>query len=805
MTDSRVDGGIRYSQDVKMEGMLQTRLLRSPVPHARIVSMDTSQVPRSVVVLTPEDVRDLGCYGPQIKDQETLPQERVRHAGDIVAAVAAATAEEAEEALELIDVEYEELPAVFGEVEAASGGAPLVHESINISANDAAYFGIRPQQGTNVCHLFRLRHGDAEGGFEEDGVIVVEETYRTAGAAHAPMEPNATVARWNGDRLEVTTGTQTPFNMRMDLAGLFGVEEERVRIVSPKMGGSFGAKTFVRTEAVAAALARKAGRPVRIVLGRDEMWMTLNRHPATVRVKIGARRDGTLVAFEAECWANTGAYADCGPGVAQKMGFAAPGPYRIPNVRVDSRAVYTNLPPNGAYRGYGQMQSTWARERTMDLLAQKLGMDPLELRMKNLLRDGDRYCTGETMRDVHFEKLLRNAADAIGWSQGRENKGLCVMLKGMQTPSRASIAVEAGGDGSYTVRCATTEMGQGAKTAMRMMAAEMLGVDVERVGCPDPDTDVVPYDTRTTSSRSTHMMHRALEVAVADLKENGRRGYGEVVDEGGLDPDTGQGVASSHWHQGAAAAEVEVDEETGKFDVVRLHAPIYAGRVINRPAAELQNEGSMIMGLGTTLFESNEFSDGQISNANLSDYNIPAFDDMPVALSHDLVEREGGEVQGLGETALPPVPPAIGNALYSRGIHVTELPISAERVLDAVDARDGLTDEQAIAGPVVGQAVASLGSENGHAANGGVPEAAGERVFASGPAREPETPEDGPDGESDGALLGRARNVLTSRSSLLLFGTFGAGLLLWLLGRNGLRRDGGDKERLPSLPKESRR
>jgi CO/xanthine dehydrogenase Mo-binding subunit len=412
MTDIRVTGAIRYSQDVEMEGMFHARLLRAPVPHARVVRVDASAIPEGVVVLLPEDVRDLGGYGPQIKDQEVLPQKRVRYAGDVVAAVAAETPQEAEEAVGLIDVEYEELPAVFDEVEAASEGAPLVHEMMSISKNDAAYFGIRPQQGTNTCHLFRLRHGDVEVGFEEADVVV-EETYHTAGATHAPMEPYAALARWDGGRLEVTTGTQTPFNMRTDLAGLFGMDEEKVRIISPRMGGSFGAKTFVRTEAIAACLARKAGRPIKVVLGREEMWMTLGRHPATVRVRIGARSDGTLVASETECWANTGAYADCGPGVAQKMGFAAPGPYRIANVRVDSRAVYTNLPPNGAFRGYGQMQSTWARERTMDLLAEELDMDPLELRMKNLLKDGDRYCTGETMHDVHFGELLQRAAGAV--------------------------------------------------------------------------------------------------------------------------------------------------------------------------------------------------------------------------------------------------------------------------------------------------------------------------------------------------------------------------------------------------------
>jgi CO/xanthine dehydrogenase Mo-binding subunit len=230
-------------------------------------------------------------------------------------------------------------------------------------------------------------------------------------------------------------------------------------------------------------------------------------------------------------------------------------------------------------------------------------------------------------------------------------------------------------------------MGQDAWFSIRKMAAELLGVAPDRVHFPEPDTDVVPYDTRTTSSRSTYMMGRALVDAVHKLKENGELGYGECVNTGGLDPDTGQGVASTHWHQGAGAAEVRVDEETGKFEVVKLHTAIYAGHVVNRAGAELQNEGSMIMGLGTTLFENIAFSDGQVTNANFSDYNIPAAGDIP-DLTHDLIEREDGAIHGLGETALPPVPPAIGNALYSLGIHVTGLPITAENVLDAIDRRD---------------------------------------------------------------------------------------------------------------------
>src|SRR6266516_1368323 len=686
MSDPRVTGTIRYGQDVEFEGMLYARVLRSPYPHARIVRVDGSAVPAEVVVLTPDDVRGLGNYGCQIKDQMVLATERVRFAGDPVAAVAAPTRREAEEALNLIDVEYEELPAVYDAVEAVSEGAPLVHEHHPISDNDAAYFGMRPQQGTNICHRFRIRHGDVQEGFANADVIV-EETFRTAGAQHAHMEPHVSVALWKGERLEIWTGTQTPFNLRMDLAGIFGLLEDRIRIVCPPMGGAFGAKTFVRYEAIVAFPCAQVGRPVKFVLDGTVEWFTLNRHPATIRIKLGARADGTLVAKQIECWVDTGAYADCGPGVAQKMGYAAVGPYRIPHVWVDSNCVYTNLPPNGAYRGYGAMQAIWASERTLDMLAAKLGMDPLALRLKNVLVDGDRFCTGEVMHDVHLSECLRTAADKIGWAENRQGKGLCVLMKGMQTPSRASIVVEANEDGSYNVHCATVEMGQGAWRSIQLMAAELLGVEPDRVRYPEPDTDIVPYDTRTTSSRSTYMMGRALVEAVRDLKKRGEFGYGECVNKGGLDPDTGQGIASTHWHQGAAAAEVQVDEETGKLEMVKLYTSIYAGRVVNRPGAELQNEGSMIMGLGTALFEEITFAEGQVMNANLSDYNIPAAGDLP-DLTYDLIEREGAEIHGLGETALPPVPAAIGNALHSQGIHITELPMSAEKVLRAIDRRN---------------------------------------------------------------------------------------------------------------------
>lgn len=684
--DPRVTGAQRYSIDVERPNMLHAAFVRSPHPHARVRNIDASALPAGCVALVPDDVADLGLYGCQARDQRVLA-DVARFAGDVVAAVAAATPQRAQAAARLIEVQYEELPAVFDPVDAVAPGAPLVHPQAAQSAEEAVSIGVRPLAGTNVCHRFRLVSGDVAAGFEHADVIV-SEAFRTPSAAHAAMEPHVAVAEWIDGTLTVWAGTQTPFNTRTDLAALFGVPEKQVRVIAPPMGGSFGAKTFVRTEALVAALARKAGRPVKAILDRAEEFVTLNRHPATIRVRIGARHDGTLVAKEVDCWVDTGAYADCGPGVATKLGYAGVGPYRIPHVRVDALAIYTNLPPNGAFRGYGAMQSVWASERMMDILAARLDMSPLELRRKNLLRDGDRFATGETMHDVHFEECLQAAADAVGYEQDPRGKGLCVLLKGMQTPSRAAISVERTPVG-YVVRSASCEMGQGVRRSIQLMGAELLGCEPGQIELPEPDTETSPFDTRTTSSRSTHMMGRALGEAVQDLRSGaGERGYGEVNEEGGLDPDTGQGIASSHWHQGAASAHITVDDETGKLTVEHLHGVAYAGKIVNSPGAALQNEGSLIMGLGTAMFEAIEFGDGQVTNANLSDYNVPAPADLPASFTHEILEHEGAAVHGLGETVLPPVPAAIGNALQSLGLQVHELPITPERVLAAVDCRE---------------------------------------------------------------------------------------------------------------------
>lgn len=698
----RIDASIRYAIDQWVPGSWHLRLVRSTIPSGRVTSVDTSLVEEGVLVITPEDARSYGTYGCQIEDQQMLT-EQPRFVGDPVLAVVAATEQAARDAVAVIDVDYDQTPAVFDEIEAISPTAPLVHATHATSDSDSAYFDMRPQDGTNVCHRFRIRTSALQGRTEPDLVIdppaleddplrdafaqadvIVEDTFHVPAAAHVPMEPHTTTAQWVDGRLEVTTGTQTPFNLRQDLAGLFGLPTEAVRVVAPPMGGAFGAKTFMRTEALTALAAKLTGRPVRCVLDRDEVFNELTRHAATVHMRIGATREGRFVAKRIWAYVNTGAYADCGPGVAQKMGYAGVGPYRFDHVAVDSYCIYTNLPPGGAYRGYGAMQSVWASERLVDELADRLGMDAVELRRMNLLRDGDAFCTGEIMHDTHFEELLDDVANAVSWRDGRPGKGVAIMLKGMQTPSKAEAEIHQLPDGRYEVRSGTADMGQGATEMLTRLAAEYLGVPMDQVVAPTPDTDRVPYDTRTTSSRSTHMMSRALEAAAKDLLNHGSIGRGFVSNEGGLDPDTGQGIASSHWHQGAASAQVEVDTETGLIDVTTLYASSYAGRVVNRAGAELQNEGSMIMALGSALFEEIQYNEGQMANPNLSDYNIASALDC-ASISHRVMEIPGAEVHGLGETAVPPVPPAIGNAVASLGYHPRRLPMTPERILASRD------------------------------------------------------------------------------------------------------------------------
>ena len=750
--EERVTGRISYTLNVELPGMLVGKIMRSPVPHARIVHVDGTQAERLAGVGAVLTRRDFGSqtgyrgkYGRIFRDQSVVAFDKVRFVGDPVAAVAAVNEDVAEEALSLIDVDYEELPAVFDESAALEPGAPLVHDP---RPEQQAMFSKLIQDlpgGSNLCSHFKLRRGDVEDGFRQAD-FVFENVFHSPPAQHVPLEPHVTVAQFFQGKLTLWTSTQMPHAVRAQMAELFNLPLARVRVIVETLGGGFGSKGSLRLEPITAFLAFKSNRPVKIVLTREEEFVTVCKHPATIRIKTGVMKDGTLMAREVSADFNTGAYSDIGPVVARNGGSAMSGPYRIPHVRIDSRAVWTNVVPAGALRGFGVPQAVWAYETQMDSIAEELHLDPVEFRRKNLLRDDDLFATGEKLADTHYDELLERAAAAVNWSSSdarwlnqdaaparqsrlRRGKGLALVIKATITPSTSVAALKLNEDGSLNVLTSSVELGQGAKTVLAQIAARVMQSPLARISVSNPDTDLTPYDQQTSSSRTTYSMGGAIGKAAADLKrqlaeyaaellevsvadlllEEGRvtvRGspsrsltYGEIAlrsnqgnligrgafsTSGGLDLETGQGIGSVHWHQGAIGCEVEVDVETGKIKVLQLAPVVFAGRVVNPRLCELQLEGCAVFGFGQALFEEMIYGDhGQLINPNLGDYNIPSFEDIPWKLNPIALEHDGTEdLHGVGETLLPPVMAAIGNAVYNAvGVRVHDLPLTAEKVL----------------------------------------------------------------------------------------------------------------------------
>src|SRR5713226_4182004 len=536
----RVSGRINYVLNFELPGMLVGKILRSPFPHARLVTLDASQAARLEgvrAILTRDDFGPTkafsGRYGRVFRDQTVVAFEKVRFVGDPVAAVAAANEDIAEEALSLIKTEYEEVAAVFNEEEALTPAAPLVHDP-------------RPEQqpmfskliqdlpgGSNICSHFKLRRGDVEQGFREAD-FVFEDVFHSPAAQHVPLEPHVSVAQYFQGKLTIWTSTQMPHAIRSQMAELFNLPLARVRVIVETLGGGFGSKGSLRLEPITAFLALKGNRPVKIVLTREEEFVTVCKHPATIRIKTGVMKDGTLVARQVSADFNTGAYSDIGPVVARNGGSAMSGPYRIPHVRIDSRAVWTNLVPAGALRGFGVPQAVWAYESQMDMIAERLGLDPVEFRRKNLLRDGDLFATGEKLEGMHYDELLDRAADSVKWtakdarwldpvaikkSSLRRGKGLAMVIKATITPSTSAAALKLNEDGSLNVLTSSVELGQGAKTVLAQIAAEALQVPFGSISVSDPDTDLTPYDQQTSSSRTTFTMGGAIKKAAEDLKQ----------------------------------------------------------------------------------------------------------------------------------------------------------------------------------------------------------------------------------------------------------------------------------------------
>lgn len=726
----RIKGTVPYNINLKLPDMLAAKVLRSQVPHGKVLSLDISQaesLPGVATILTPADFDKPGSpnpvYGMMIKDQPIVAGERIRFIGEPLALVAAEDETTAEEALSLIDVDYEELPAVYDPLEGLKQGAPVLH---------SAYLD-------NLFMHAKLRHGDLEAGFAAADEIF-EETYTSPVAQQTTLEPHVVAAQWLDGKLTVWSGTQAPHRVREVLGEIFNIEPEDVRIIVPPLGGGYGGKGHIRIEPMVAALAWKVGgRPVKLVLERAEEFVTVTKHAATITIKTGVKRDGQITARKVTAYWGGGAYADASPALVRSAMVRALGPYRFPAAWVDSYGVYTNLPPAAAFRGAMSSQTTWAYESHMDTIAHRLKIDPLEIRRINLLHSGDTFATGETLHNIHFADCLETVASSLGWSSEKSaptkdtlkrGRGLGVMIKSSPATSKSQCRLVMEAQNRVLLFTSTVEMGQGAHTALAQIASHELGIKIDAVKVIGPDTDQTPYDATTSASRSTLMMGNAVLDAVRKLKEKLRQAavplfehpfdeiiaeegslyvkdeageripyadvlrrnqvdqievLGEMSTKGGLDSETGQGIGSYHYHQGAGACEVEVDTESGQVRILRYSSSSFAGRVVNPQLARLQNDGNVIFGLGPALMEEMIFNDGQVINANFSDYQVPSFLDIPMDLESFTIEAEGSEFHGIGEMTLPPVAPAIANAIYdATGVRIRDLPITSEKVLKAI-------------------------------------------------------------------------------------------------------------------------
>jgi CO/xanthine dehydrogenase Mo-binding subunit len=757
---AKVTGAADYSPDFVLPRMLYAKALRSPYPHAKLLRVDArnaEKYPGVIAVVTRDDLNGINSYfGPVVDDQPVIAADRVRHVGEPVALVAAESRDTAEEALDQIEVEYEELPAVFDILDAAKPGAPVLHAERHETNAGVHKEEFNFEVGGNVCSVYHVEDGDIAKGFQ-DADEISENTYRLPPVQHGHIEPHAATAHWQpGSKLIIHSACQNPSGLQEQLAQIFRLPESQVRVIVPLLGGGYGGKTHARIEPALALLARKAGRPVQWVLTRDEVFLTGRRYGAVVKIKTGFKRAGELVARKVDIFYDIGAYALNGPVNAKTGCYVSSGPYNIPNRSLTTYSVYTNLPPTGPFRGVGVSHGCWAYESEMDDIARRVNADPLELRLRHLVHEGDVFVTGEKLVSVGITDCLNGIAGAIGWQGKNEQspkptarhlvrgKGLAVTIKSTTTPTTSSAQVRLNADGSASLLTSTVEMGQGALTSLAQIVGDELGLPLTRVSVSFPDTDVTPYDKSTSSSRTTFHMGQAAQKAAREIRqqilETGakkleariedlelRDGAVHVVGvpekrltipelfkakfgssvgslfgghcfhtQGGLDPKTGKGRAAAFWFFSACGAEVEVDVETGKVRVLRAVTAVDVGKAIHPRQCGLQNEGSFLSGMGSALFEEMAYDKGQPINSNFLEYMLPSSEDHPREVVSLLVEHPHPDgpfgAKGVGEAALPPVAPAIGNAIANAlgGIRIRDLPISPDKIVAALRQKNAI-------------------------------------------------------------------------------------------------------------------
>lgn len=749
--EEKITGQAIYGYDLVLPNMLYGKTLFSPRAHAKIKRINTAKAktyPGVVAIVTGEDAP--WTHGESIKDKPFLAQGKVRYIGEPVAAVAAEDEDIAQAAVKLIEVEYEDLPVYTDPEQACKPGSIEIHEDFdNYRKAEFIVRGTAP----NIAEHFKLRTGDVAKGFNESD-LVLEERYFVPIIQHAAMEPHSAHAQFDKEsgRLTIWVANDAPFRALHEITEALNMPKEKIRFINPLQGGGFGSKGGLKVEPIAVALAfHTNGRPVRVKFNREETFIsTLTRHEAVVYSKTGVKKDGTLMAREMALYWGGGAYAEKSPTVCIRGSLPAPGPYRIPHVKVDGYAVYTNKPVAGSYRGYGIPQGAWAGEQQMDEIAKRLGMDPIDLRMKNIFVEGDISYWGEQLHAVGLKETLLKATEAIEWGKKpakakpgvKIGKGFACIQKPTRSPTTSAAGVLVDAKGDVTVLAGTVEIGQGCSTILSQVAAEELKVPIGKVHMHPLDTDVIPFDASTTSSRSTYHMGNAvrraaihareqiaeaaspiLEARVQDLdfadgkvflKDQPQMALpvGEVVrrklgidgvvrGDGSytyeiskdLDLETGHSDhASAFYMYATQAAEVAVDEETGRVRLLRMSAAHDVGKAINPLNCAAQIEGGLAMGIGSALHEELVIDDsGKVRNPSFLDYHLVTSLDVPrmIPIIVECPEPEGPYgAKGLGEPGLAPTPAAIGNAVTDAiGIRIYDLPLTPERVYRAIKGK----------------------------------------------------------------------------------------------------------------------
>ncbi|MFH0914296.1 MAG: xanthine dehydrogenase family protein molybdopterin-binding subunit [Chloroflexota bacterium] len=736
-----VTGQAHYTVDIELPGMLCGKIKRSPHPYARIASINISKagkLPGVKAVITAQTVTQFP-FGPFIRDQLPLAREYVRYIGDEVVAVAAVDEETAEDALSLVEVEYERLEPVLDMGKATAPNTPAVHPELENISNNIAY------------HIEYVRGEGAAALARAD--LVLSERFSTQEAYQAYLEPQACVCQWESSgRLTIWCSSQNPFRHRMELALALGIPEHRIRVRQPHVGGGFGGKTaLLPLYPICALLSKEAVKPVKMVLERSEDFISGRpRVPEDISLTLGFQRDGSMVAKEAVITANAGAYAGLCPSLLSVSAIRPDCVYRLPNIKMAANLVYTNTIPHGPFRGYGNPQMLFAMESLIDIAAEKLGLDPIELRLKNATQKGDTTQHGWIINSCGLGESLRRAAEASGWREKRQKKvahqGIGVACQVHVSGNRAvhplydgsAALVRVDQYGKVQVVSGEGEIGQGAHTVFAQIAAEELGVPVEEVEVLPVDSDVSPICQGAFASRVTTVGGNAVMRAARDAREqlkshaakvlavspdrlelkdgkvyvdgSPRSTIGEVASKavyrmGGLpiigksvytvpdyvvvpDRKTLYGNYSIGYSFSTQIAEVLVDPETGRVEVLDIWVAEDIGKAINPKACEGQTEGGVAQGMGFALTEEYLRKDGAIQNPSFTDYRLPVFTTVPrVHLTLIETIEPGGPygAKSIGEAVLNPVAPAIANAVYNAiGVRLKDLPLTAEKVLKAL-------------------------------------------------------------------------------------------------------------------------